>query len=282
MGSVKPAEEGGEDWMAGDAAVLAAQVMPYLSSAVGAYGGAVLADVRDEAADATVNLGRRLLQRLFGTSASGEGLPEPLADVVADQSDEDAMAALRLAVRKALEANAELRHDVTGMIASAHGAVTASGERSIAAQSMSGVAITGDASRVFNIGGSLHNVTVNANPAQVSNPAASDLVPRIVQIATLLPPGSGAPILRDRIFEDLHFFGPAMVFTLEGTVYDACTFDIDQNSIETILWEIQPRFGIGAIGLERCTFLRCRFTAIGFMGVKSTLDQFRAAVRPKG
>jgi hypothetical protein len=170
--------------MSGDVAVLAAQVMPYVSSAVGAYGGAVLADIRDEAADATVSLGRRLLQHIFGTQTSGQNLPEPLADVVADPGDEDAIAALRLAIRKTLEGDTELQHDVTIMLAPAEGTVTASGEQSIAARSISGVAITGNASDVFNIGGTRNNVTVNT--------AARSLTPQIVQIATLLPPGPEA------------------------------------------------------------------------------------------
>ena len=63
--------------MGGDVASLAAEMTPYVSAAVGAYGGAVLAKVRDEAADATVGLGRRLLQRVFGTKADGEPLPGP-------------------------------------------------------------------------------------------------------------------------------------------------------------------------------------------------------------
>jgi hypothetical protein len=45
--------------MGGDVASLAAEMTPYVSAAVGAYGGAVLAKMRDEAADATVGLGRR-------------------------------------------------------------------------------------------------------------------------------------------------------------------------------------------------------------------------------
>jgi hypothetical protein len=65
-------------------------------------GAAVLAKVRDEAADATVGLGRRLLQRIFGTRREGEPLPEPVANAVADPADADAVAALRLAIRMAL------------------------------------------------------------------------------------------------------------------------------------------------------------------------------------
>ncbi len=130
--------------MSGEVATLAAEVVPYASAAAAAYGGAVLAKVRDDAADATVGLGGRLLQRIFGTRGHDEPLPEPVADVVDDPADEDAVAALRLAIRKALAADPELRTDIEGMLASAGVSVTASGERSIAAQTISGIAATGD------------------------------------------------------------------------------------------------------------------------------------------
>jgi hypothetical protein len=128
----------------GAVATLAAEVVPYASAAAAAYGGAVLAKVRDDAADVTVGLGRRLLQRIFGTRGEDEALPGPVADVVADPADEDAVAALRLAVRKALAADAGLQGEVRDMLAQAGVSVMASGERSIAAQVISGVAVTGD------------------------------------------------------------------------------------------------------------------------------------------
>jgi ABC-type glycerol-3-phosphate transport system substrate-binding protein len=102
----------------GEVATLAAEVVPYASAAA-AYGGAVLAKVRDDAADATVGLGRRLLQRIFGTRNVDEPLPGPVADVVADPADEDALAALRLAVRKALAADSGLQDQVRDMLARA-------------------------------------------------------------------------------------------------------------------------------------------------------------------
>jgi len=98
-------------------ASLAAEMTPYVSAAVGAYGGAVLAKVRDEAADATVGLGRRLLQRIFGTRGDGEPLPVPLADLAADPRDADALAAVRLVVRKALAADPVLAAEVRSMLA---------------------------------------------------------------------------------------------------------------------------------------------------------------------
>jgi len=130
--------------MSGEVVSLAAQVVPYASAAVGAYGGAVLAKVRDDAADAAVGLGRRLLQKIFGTRVEGEPLPGPLADVAADPGDEDAVAALRLTIRKTLTASPGLRAEVRDMLAQAGVTVTAAGERSIAAQVISGVAVTGD------------------------------------------------------------------------------------------------------------------------------------------
>jgi hypothetical protein len=105
----------------GDVASLAAEMTPYMSAAVAAYGGAVLARVRDEAADATVGLGRRLLQRVFGSRAAGESLPAPLGDLAADPGDGDALAAVRLAVRKALAADPVLAADVRSMLAGAPG-----------------------------------------------------------------------------------------------------------------------------------------------------------------
>ncbi|HZI73820.1 MAG TPA: hypothetical protein VFD73_07275, partial [Gemmatimonadales bacterium] len=103
--------------MSGDVASLAAEMTPYVSAAVGAYGGAVLARVRDDAADATVGLGRRLLQRGFGVRDEREPLPGPLAELAADPRDEDARTAVRLAVRKALAGDPVLEAEVRSMLA---------------------------------------------------------------------------------------------------------------------------------------------------------------------
>jgi hypothetical protein len=96
--------------VAGDLVSLSAEVTYVLAAA--AYGTAVLAKVRDDDADATVSLGRRVLQRVFGTRQAGEPLPEQLADLIADPEDGDAVAALRLAIRKALAADPAVRAGV--------------------------------------------------------------------------------------------------------------------------------------------------------------------------
>jgi hypothetical protein len=107
--------------VSGEVASLAAEITPYASAAVGAYGGAVLAKVRDDAADATVSLGRRLLQRVFGPRGRGEPLPEPLCALAANPDDGDALAAVRLAIRQALAGDPTLRAEVQSMLASAPG-----------------------------------------------------------------------------------------------------------------------------------------------------------------
>jgi hypothetical protein len=107
--------------MGGDIASLAAEMMPYVSAAVGVYGGAVLAKAQDDLADATVDLGHRLLQKMFGHRGEGEPLPGPLADLAADAGDPDALAAVRLAVRKALAADPVLAGEVRSMLAGSPG-----------------------------------------------------------------------------------------------------------------------------------------------------------------
>jgi hypothetical protein len=127
-----------------EVATLAGQLMSYAVEAIRAFGGRVLDQAQDDTAEATIGLGRRLLRKIFGTRTAGEPLPGPLADVVADPRDEDAVAALRLAIRKALAADPQLRAEVEQELARAGVTVVASGERSIAAKSITGIAVTGD------------------------------------------------------------------------------------------------------------------------------------------
>lgn len=110
---------------AGDAATLVADATPYLVAAVTAYGTAVLSKVRDDAADATVGVGRRLLQRVFGRRPEGEAVPVSLAEVISAPGDADALGALRLAIRRALEADAEMLADFRAIAASGQATVHA-------------------------------------------------------------------------------------------------------------------------------------------------------------
>jgi hypothetical protein len=104
--------------MSAEIASLATEMTPYISAAVSAYGGAVLVKARDDAADATVSLGRRLLQKIFGQKDAGAPLPSGLADLAADPADGDALAACRLEVRKALSADPALVAEIRALMSS--------------------------------------------------------------------------------------------------------------------------------------------------------------------
>lgn len=101
---------------ASDTAVLVTDAAPYVTAAASAYGGAVLAKTWDKAADATVSVGTRILQRVFGRKQAGSPLPEPLADVVAHPGDEEYLTVLRVAIRKALERDAAMLAEVRSIV----------------------------------------------------------------------------------------------------------------------------------------------------------------------
>jgi hypothetical protein len=135
------------DGMSGDLVQLLNDATPYVLSAVSAYGAMVLTQAQEEAATATIGVGRRLTQRIFGVQRNGQGVPEVLADVIEDPQDADNLGALRKAIRKALAADAELAASVRAMVGQAQAAVvyvTASGEGSVATHANTGIITTGD------------------------------------------------------------------------------------------------------------------------------------------
>ncbi|MFF8950035.1 hypothetical protein ACF09I_14795 [Streptomyces sp. NPDC014940] len=127
---------------------LVEQAGPYLTAAVGAYGAAVLTRAQDAAADATVGLGQRILQSLWRRGdEAGRAELERVVDEAADEQDDVYSAAvLSRLLRRALRDDPGLQEDLSALLpAPAAGTVTitASGERSIAAQHIR-TAITGD------------------------------------------------------------------------------------------------------------------------------------------
>ena len=112
--------------MAGEVAALAAEVTTYAAAALGAYGTAVLAKVRDELADVTIGTGRRVLQRIFGRREDGEKMPAVLEEVIENPGDADYLGALRLAIRKALESDAVMQAEVQEIINAASPIATVS------------------------------------------------------------------------------------------------------------------------------------------------------------
>lgn len=107
--------------MAGEIATVAADVMPYVTAAAGAYGLAVLKKAEDSAAGKTVDAmarwGKRALQAVFGHRAEGEPLPEVLADVIGNPGEEVFASALESAIAVALTKNARMLAEVREILA---------------------------------------------------------------------------------------------------------------------------------------------------------------------
>lgn len=124
----------------------AAAVMPYVTATVATYGMYTLDKVRDSivdrASEATVGRGHRLLARILRREQSREYVEEAVVDLAAGMPDSEA--ALRLQIRKVLAADPELAADVRSMLPPPATRNEASGERSIAVGTNSGVASTGD------------------------------------------------------------------------------------------------------------------------------------------
>ncbi|MET8901428.1 hypothetical protein ACFVGX_05265 [Streptomyces sp. NPDC127113] len=133
--------------MSAEIVQLVEQAAPYLSTAVSAYGVAVFSRAEDAAADATANLGRRMLQAVWRRrNEQGQAeLEAAVQDAAEAPEDEDAAAAVRHQVKRALREDAELLAELAGLLPVAGETVhvTASGERSIAAKTIT-TAITGD------------------------------------------------------------------------------------------------------------------------------------------
>lgn len=110
--------------MTAELTTLTADMIPYVTAAVGAYGGAVLAKVRDDAADMTVGIGRRLLQRIFGRKKESDPLPEILADLASSPDDPTVIGALQYTIRKIIENDAQMLADAREILAEANQATT--------------------------------------------------------------------------------------------------------------------------------------------------------------
>lgn len=133
-----------------DIVALTNEVTPYVTAAVAAYGAAVLRRAEDEAADASVDLGRRMLDRLRGTEAAEEEAEGEVTRAVqrlaVDPADPDLQAVLRVAIREVLGANTELAAELEQTIPprSSGSTYNASGDRSVALDTNHGVISTGD------------------------------------------------------------------------------------------------------------------------------------------
>lgn len=141
--------------VSGDVVALVEQAGPLVGAALGVYGARVLDRIEDDAVEAAgdvaAGIGRRLLRLIVGRGGgAADGVRGAISDAAAEPGDEDAVAAVRVQIRKALRDDLELQAEVRALLGTpqARDVITAAGERSVAARHISGsTVITGDVHR---------------------------------------------------------------------------------------------------------------------------------------
>ncbi|MER7204157.1 hypothetical protein CG723_45475 [Streptomyces sp. CB01635] len=132
-----------------DASLTAAEITPYVVTAIGAYGTAVLTRARDQAADATVSLGREILQRFARRNRHGQELESVVRDVAEDPQNPAIQEALRGQLRRILQGDPELAAELGTLLAQSGARFTTLGERAVNVGHMTGGNIvTGDHNRI--------------------------------------------------------------------------------------------------------------------------------------
>ncbi|MFE0374274.1 hypothetical protein ACFW1M_01570 [Streptomyces inhibens] len=127
---------------------LVGQIVPAVGAAVGAYGVNVLSRAEDQAADATVRLGQRLLDRILRRTPDRAPIEAAVTDLATTDGDPDALAALRLQIRGALAADPSLVTELAELAAllPEQPAAQADGTRGVAVTgNVPGIVSTGDA-----------------------------------------------------------------------------------------------------------------------------------------
>lgn len=87
-------------------------------------------------------------------------------------------------------------------------------------------------------------------------------------------------VIRNRVIDDCTLFGPAV---LMQTGHGPCYFqeDVVVGDEDTFFWTLAPNQEAvqGAIGIENCTFRKCRFSDMGMAGPMELVEQWKAAFR---
>jgi hypothetical protein len=139
---------------------LLTEAVPVMNAAVAAYGTGVLARLEDASADATVGLGRKLLQSIWHRADRPVAVEQAVADLAAAPDDADALAALRLQVRKVLSADDELLRELSAQLAATASGTVAAGNGAVAIGGHSHGMVSTGAGSALSLGG----VSVVVNP----------------------------------------------------------------------------------------------------------------------
>ena len=121
---------------------LAAALLPYVTAAIGRYGGEVVPHARDarrdSATDSTVEVGRRLLRRIVTAERSG-AVRSAVEELAVNPADDERVATLRLRLRAAVTADPALARAVAEILTAAGVMVSTPGDRSVVVRTVSDV-----------------------------------------------------------------------------------------------------------------------------------------------
>lgn len=98
---------------------------------------------------------------------------------------------------------------------------------------------------------------------------------QVVRIAEFALP---EPKISGVTFEKCLILGPAVLALTggEGSI-TGCTFDSDADSLLWVIPDDRPTV-VGAIEIENCHFIECRFSMVGFAGPEDFAQKFRNGV----
>ncbi len=83
----------------------------------------------------------------------------------------------------------------------------------------------------------------------------------------------GQSVILDRTFTNCGLDGPAVALILGGNNFDRTDFGYASGDIRNILLKpMSPQKVIGTIPIGRCSFINCKFFAVGFTGTDTFLD----------
>jgi hypothetical protein len=119
-------------------------VLAAVMAAIGKYGTSVLTRGEEAAADATVGLGQRLLNRIRKHPESDAQIAKAVEGVAGNPGDDDYEGLLRGKITKALDRDGTLSTDLAELLKTAGHVVSTSGDRTAIVNRNTGILSLGD------------------------------------------------------------------------------------------------------------------------------------------
>ena len=92
---------------------------------------------------------------------------------------------------------------------------------------------------------------------------------------------AGEAVIQGKTFTDCLIQGPALVAVLKDVTFENCNMGAASDPRSMLFTSQGPRL-VGAIGLQDCRFVRCRFVQIGYTGSAAFLDDMAQSLAGTG